>query len=787
MTQHSLSQSDQEPLKQTHGSQLHSAKVFDEIESDTESFQEKQRMHNAKCLKQIPKPLECLPAPRMTANLRKDCIDGRFLVPDIPTSRRSTRTSTVNTVLRHDTELPGSQSPWEDKRDDSSCNYRNDSRKISPISRKPDSSISIERLHEDRPEDSSLPYEDKHASPATIASPQVSGTNAKNWSNLDVNHPIKKALSQGRQPDPDLLLKASEYHDTSYKGNESQTLEVQQESSGAQEQPNKKAQEYELGGQALGTSANEEQGRKEIEDSVVPIANRKTTDHIAGINDSAAMTYKNEKSSADQLAELNLDVRPSENGGSPSSELIKRENKSKAPYSARSVTQDRSLRAKQSKEIALSRQAEKMMLEADGAKQMEVEKREKKVKKTPLPTSTPKATPTRTPKVPKHPPRTPAQKAQRVARDAQKRAERAKTMEAAKPTGPCNWAQALFQTSSVDGRQGSDQIETDSGEESIRQKPIRDRSSSRDVTLLKHLATEPNHPCSPPLGLTNSGQNRRSFTPLVPSPNINKPHPNKGSLASSSPLLPRSSTRNESPLRSVLKRNQSSSASRRSVSFVNDHEKEASFPAPKSLVEINNQLALTNSKAATSSSSKASTPAKLARSTKSTYSSQSNGNSATKPQPANPSKDSTTNGADNSIVKKELVQQKLNVKRDRKMKGRADGPPRIESMQNIIHSSNDSGDESASSFDEDISDGIVKAGPSSKKKLHGADRLGRDSEIKVRLLSRVHFAEPNRFSSWNSIPTLSTYSFFFFLLTSPLTIILTDSFLPYRPTRAEHE
>lgn len=60
--------------------------VFDPIESDTESFNEKQQMQNAKRLRSSKKSTTSFPSPRASDKAGADRRDGHFLVPSVPQS-----------------------------------------------------------------------------------------------------------------------------------------------------------------------------------------------------------------------------------------------------------------------------------------------------------------------------------------------------------------------------------------------------------------------------------------------------------------------------------------------------------------------------------------------------------------------------------------------------------------------------------------------------------------------------------------------------------------------------
>ena len=352
-------------------------------------------------------------------------------------------------------------------------------------------------------------------------------------------------------------------------------------------------------------------------------------------------------------------------------------------------TSERLAHEREARETALAEEANKMMLAADGAKQIEMEKKEK-------------------------------EKARLREVAAKKQADEAKAAEQAKEAQgkdheknareerlSRDQPQQLAAIKSKDAKQRTPQAGSAQETATTLKERFQKRLADRDAQKLRESSeaqsrsstiTSASHKISGP---------KRSMTPIVPGTSATKSS-HQSSLGSS-PLSSRSSGNMDAPLRSALR--QSSSAVPRSVSSVSfDVPPQAklneyidSTPDPKSLKAINNERAIKQSSATKfpktqhriASNAPSKTPIKITIPT-------TVADSKYKKPPAQ-------NG---------MRQATLNVTRvAKKLKGRVDDPPAPTipaPKQEIVLSS---GEESSTSEEPVWQTGNAKAGPSSRKPI----------------------------------------------------------------------
>ena len=305
-------------------------------------------------------------------------------------------------------------------------------------------------------------------------------------------------------------------------------------------------------------------------------------------------------------------------------------------------------------------------------------------------------------------PRTDQDKARRKELDIQRLADRAKAAEEEKS----HEGKRAYKRAQANAKEVQQEVEKSSknvnpeGEE----KTLKKQSTpmlEQTFRKFRETSDDRSRQSSTPSDLSSvAGQSRKTMTPALPRSSVTKSSSNQGEMITSSPLAAKSAKNLERPLRSALK--QGSSALRRSVSFMDGLEdnpgpKNGSSPSPiktdsntarnrpfKSLLEINREIL-------------SGTPTQ-SKSLKSTSATNGSGSQAAK-----------TSGA-----KKEMIQMKLNITRNVKGKDRVINPPipaEPISKQEIEDFSSTSED-SVSSFlpDEEVwPNGSSKAGPSSKK------------------------------------------------------------------------
>lgn len=668
----------QERLHQTSNrSRRTSNAIFDEIESDTESFCERQRMHSAKSQRSCSTASDQHRPPRALPSVRKNRSVGRSTVSPAPESRDggtgasldemanlNSRTDTKSISRGVESERPSS---LEESTPEAfnQTNVAQDLRGRS-ISKSPQNDVTT----------SNGKLQEKAESPsrgATSGSQILDVRAKKNYFPLDVDHPIKQDLSRARKPDPSTLLDPEARRDSrSHQG------DIDEDEAGEQ-QRKKSARKME----AWQRRADREADAKQIEDEKRRLSEQEVKEQL--LADVGGKT---------PAATKVLDV------GAVGAETGQEAQVAEEPLLEKGTKNAKTMHDPYQTERVLLEKAEKAKLEKDGAKQLEIEKsQEQKTPRSAKSTSSAVKTPGST----KRPPRTEAQKQRRIELAAKRKAEQEAKTGFTKSDQ--TWADRIFQQAAGATNCSSEPIGTDSEEEKRSKKVPRAKSLSRDVQKLKDSSVHRSP--SPSNSNRGVGQSHKSLTPIYPSSTVTKSHSNRSDLTSSSPLASRSSAHLDTPLRSAFKHNQTPSALRRSVSFVDERGErighrlgdtsdplmvrphESSAQPIKSLVDINNELALT-------------TPGALKA-----------------PENASVEFTSDSKTAKKPATMKEMVQQKLNVTRDKKLKGRAVDTP-ISSTptpkQEIILSSSSGDSDSASSSEDDNESGPIRAGPSAGRK-----------------------------------------------------------------------
>ena len=709
------------------GSHRHSEQIYDEIESDTESFHERQKLHRPKRLKLDYISRQRTSPHQNSHDLPVDRHDGPFLVPPIPASgnRKSTPSGELEgsqqsqgaVSSKNSSENPDAQ--HVDARNGSSLvPYPGSIRDVPMKSNQPPEEVITngegDTGHEVQPKD--IP-----SFQAIATCSQMPQKSTKNFKDLDEDHPIKVALSQTRKPDLSTMVNSGVHDGTQISKSIVQPRKSQRTAveSGKQKQGDERTEEP-TEAQPAPDRTVDENTREETEERV----DHRTEENSGQGKDEEIHSV--EQTGPQQLEEAAQGTSKSSSDGTTGSakEALPQ------PEQSRNNSENNKTPSggRQSKESTLVEQAERMMLEKEGANQLQFEKVQKQ--QTPK-VLQPHKSDAKVPSSTRNKPRTEEQKAARRERETKQRAEqravqstKAKSVES---KGNPNWAERLFRTSGNDFRQSSEHIDTDSEKEENPKRQADTKSSASAIYNCKPIPDDLDARSSSPSGVSRLGQNRKSLTPAVPNAAAFKPASSKGSLASSSPLASRSSVTSNTPLRSALKHNQTPSTIRRSVSFIDSEENNRSAPKPsnfpafppsvsrpfKSLVDLNNELALKE--------------ASLSEVTK------------TAGSDANHRKKATSK----AVAEKDKVQQKLNVTRDKKLKGRAVEPPSPPKSQTKPAHDSSSIDEFLfpdSSSDEDFVHGNAKAGPSSRKKTPVAFRSQADFANK--LLSRLTPTDP---------------------------------------------
>ncbi len=681
--------------------------IFD-TELDIEDVPERQRVHGTEHLElNFPATDRCL-SPHAPSRISNGIEDGYSSILQIPKSGQGTVGCSSSELTVPDRLINGIGSTivnnLEERQKTASPYGFNQSRTMSSQSDR--SKTKGLQDEEGIAHDKLLPEEEPQCQAATISS-QEYNLPTKNWSHLDAEHPFKQALSRGRRPkfsknpsltDEEVSGSDRSEHQTEEEARRRKEAEEQKEKEKARE---RRAEQRRTVKEMKAKDNAEEEDRRRINKKRIPDCmtdeTRLAKDEKAGedkarvekLADAERKTLAVTQEKGEEVVEANA------------AQVAKAKEKR---VSEKTRNDGDQMREQFLKEKALAEEAEKTRLRQDGANQLVVEELQKQNRPVSF-LSASKGAAAKTPRSANYKPRTVEQKAKRTEQAAKKRAqEQGRVLEA---RGPPNWAEALFQSNGLMDH-SSERIDTDTEEEKPLRK-VKAKSLGRDCQKLRDSsAHQPAFPSEP------NGQPRKSLTPALPSSTVIKSPSIRGSLKFSSPLPAVLSAQMETPLRSALKHHQAPSAQRRSVSFVHDQGEDSAHnyavpptfvtPKPyssttlpaKTLVDLNNELALPPP-TVTKDSRKA---------------------------PVNMSTDNEI--LKESVAKKDIVQQKLNVIRDKRLKGRAvDTPissePGLEA-ENVLFSSQVDLDSAPASDDDVGNDGQAKAGPSSRKRPRTGSR-----------------------------------------------------------------
>lgn len=648
--------------------------IFDLIESDTESFHEKQKMHGVK------RPESGQTASHATQNAGADRRNGPFLVPPILQSRRNGARIFLDKV-----PSPGQRANIQEPRfspSDANMSIQNDLKKygkhtaktIGYAESKPCSNDRATIIRETPKKNIAYDtFTDKAQNPSRAA------TAGSQDSDKSTNGTIEMIIQQrddlisnqeGEQEpyekthprdDPNNVVRSPD--DNRY------AQEAEQQAAEAEKHQEKKAEKDRLDHEVM----EKKDAAKEKE-----AVERKATDKRLADDEAA----NEEKARAEELAQVRKakakEVKLAE---TKRAEEI-RENEAR-------LAKERTASETQTREMALTKEANKLMLAAEGAKQIEAEREEK-------------------------------EKARSIELAAKKRANEVKVEEQARETRAKKKAreeklarekaQQLEEIKSNDAKQRTQQATTAQEDSTALRELSQECVTDRELQKLRDSSEKQSRASTTPLASLSRADPNRSMTPIIPRSSVTRSSSHQRSLGSS-PLSNRSSGNMDAPLRSALR--QSSSASRRSLSSVsfnvlppsrlNKHI--PSTPRSKSLTEINHELA-------TKSASAQYVPKIASKTTTTTLS-------------ETPMKTHIPKKAPDSMITKNptkngKVQTKLNVTREvAKPKGSAGNLSTTSThvskqapKQEIVLSS---GEDSSNSEEPVWQTGNAKAGPSSRK------------------------------------------------------------------------
>ena len=692
-----------------HASRLQPGNIFDLAESDTESFHEKQRMHSGKRRKLHTTVLEDATSPYAQQKSTPSRKDGQFLVPSIPKPHSSGTRIPLTELGRagHRNESQFFPKPAQEARmsmgdDDQAYSERNVE--------------THEQLQADLGRHAKPNLEQQKQVEELVVrdapdAPQASSQATTTWSQNSSS--ATNAVKNGTKSNENFL----DLEDLSSKGREDhredQDVEddlLHQEAERLADEPEEQqrkelAREQKADEQRLAEDATEKN----------TVAEKKAKDRATERRDqeirlAAEKAADQEKLHAEELAgaERAKEAKAKETVLAEFKEAKEAKSREKRLAEDRKIA-EKLARERQSNEKLFAKEAEKMMLGADGARQLETERTEKKKAKVASKLHGATIGAVETPeKTLKKPPRIEGQRGGRTKLETQKRVDKANTPEeknAQEEKNVRDRAQSLAKDNAGESEQGRKTAEEKQEKVKAVKGQDKRKIAATDVPNPRG-SSEPRSrgSATPSEPRSEAFRKRSSMTPALPGSSVRKySGSDHADVMSSSPLVSRSSNL-DVPLRSALKQN--SSALRRSVSFV-----EGGLPLPK--------LDLPSEASASKSKTSATQPIKSLREINEDILA-SRSLSLSKPSSVSPSgQGSVGKGAKTAPDQKGKVQTKLNVTRDKKMKGRVIDlpiPPTTTPKQEIILSSDD--DESPSpcySGEKLEHDGNAKAGPISRK------------------------------------------------------------------------
>lgn len=682
--------------------------VYDPIESDTESFRDKQRMHNAKRLRLSRPPshdyaLPPAPAPRPVHR------NGDFLVPAVPKPRLNSsvnKNEELNSLGDGDTPIPlddGFQQLIRAAASHEKSKIQSRDRGFPKITTSSGNhGLSITEYDSPRNQSNPSQHLFEHQA-ASLVYPTPFQATTTQWTSE--NHGIINAKSsklfsdeeirvQDEALSPEQDFSALEVNRVTKEPEEQQEEKAVREKKAEDQRLAKEAKEQELAKQ----KAEEARATEEEEEAVSRAHARKVAQKAKAREEKARIDEQAEADGAEQIKEMEEQLALKDRAQAQQAdqdEQTRAENKR--------LSDARRAKDKEVREKDLAEQAERMMLAVDGAKQLELEKAQKSA--TSAPSKVKEATP-EAPRMLKHRQGTPDQKARRKEKEAQRKAEQLKAAEerkASEEKRAFEQARTLAEANAKDDEKNGAHAKLVSQKEKTPRGQLKSESVDRNVQRYRNSSEARSSPSS--------------LTPVLPGVVMRTPSVSRTNGVSSDTLDSKSGHM-DAPPRSALR--QTSSAMRRSVSFQDDHPlpgpafgSDSSISAQlsqtsqttavrsmKSLIEINHELA---AKAPLSSK-----PAIMIEN-------KNDGKPARTP-----------------IYTRGKVQTRLNVTRDKKMKGRAVDPPspaKPAPKQELVISSDEDSVSSYYSDEEEGTTANARAGPSSKKKPALADPSQEETHV----------------------------------------------------------
>ena len=643
--------------------------VFDPIESDTESFHEKQQMQSVKRLRSSKTPTASFKSFRASSMEGMNRRDGQFLVPPLPPQSRmngprKSSSETPNSGQHEDVSMPRRDS------NDADTGIQNDIDRHGTLTTETDEDAQSMICHSDPLDPAQETPKGKTAGnkvvdanltssqAVTTAWPQDINTSANNTGKAIDYKRDNSASSHSQEPDEPCFG-----HDVDAVV----TNPEDSRSAPGTERPGREVEEHKA-------KIAVEQRKDEQQD---PLPKTMGKGKVA-VRKPAELRAEDEKSLGRKGAK-EINVRPEESAQAKKTKAVQR----KVAQAKRiEETRANEKRERQIREASLAEEANKAMLAADGAKQIEAEMLEK-------------------------------EKARHKELEAKKLANEVKADEQARTArGKAQGKKAReAQRAREKGQKLADSECNEAKEQVLPTRTARETATVVREKAQKRIADREAQKYADP---------KRSMTPRIPGSSVTRSSPIMNSLRSS-PQSNRSSGNMDAPLRSALR--QTSSRLGRSVSSVsfdvpqraNTNEHMGSTPNSKSPKLVNKEVA-----------TKASSATELPKSPLRTTSSPP----LKRPVKTNISKKISDGKATKTSAKHEKVQTKLNVTREsKKLKGRAYVPPNKPPQtpkQEIVISS---GEDSSPSDDPVWQTGNAQAGPSSRKpKLPAVSQIRKNME-----------------------------------------------------------
>ena len=654
---------------QTHNRTLpESDPVFDPIESDTESFLEKQQMQSAKRLRSSQRHAATSHSFR-ASNTEGNCRDGQFVVPSLPQSRLNATRKALSEASHGPGQRENSPMPTRGLMDGNTSvqNDLSQEDKLNTVTREAQSQVCNNvrlKLAQETPKSNATSNDLMDATPtssqAMSALSQGSKSSVDNTRESNVRQGDTSVSSQSESQEPvhpgcDVDFAASNLDD----GRDSRQTE-QLAGEAEEQQANNRIRQKE----AEEKRSTREAAEKQTEARKEAIERNAEGHKLAGKNDA-----KEEQARIEELAQ----AKKAKAKERALAELKRMEETraNEARILEEKKSSERLARERQIREASFVEKLNSTMLEAEGAKQIETEKKAK-------------------------------EKARLEELAAKKHANEAKADEqVSKAQGKSHEKKAREERCVQEkARKLADSKCKDAEGQVLPARTTRETATAvREQAQSRIAARE-----AQKLRDSTEIQSQRSMTPRIPESSVIQSSP---AMTRSSPLSIRSQGTMDAPLRSALRQN--SSTLRRSVSSV-------SFDVPQR-ARLNEHMAPTpNSKFHKKPINEVTTPpssaTKLPTSTPETTSNPPSKTPLKTPIPKKISDAKVTK----TPAKNGKIQTKLNVTREpKKLKGRAHASPvkPIQApKQEIVISS---GEDSSSSEEPRWQTGNAEAGPSSRK------------------------------------------------------------------------